>query len=217
MTMAKASTLKSNPTPAVASVKPTKTRLNKDMKAKLLDYMEREFDLRVDDTGLAATFTALVARVNSILRGKYPEEDMTTLRKYNLTRVDSCLRFTILGTERVFGARLLPVGKVSGEVADIPCFGGCYNSEIFPCDKDFETLADRWTNQVEDRRRLVADKRVEYHAFLHACRYLEDVEAVLSLPDEIRKALGAASRSLSIISPDVLSRIKSDFAQGIAA
>lgn len=200
-----------------APAKTTKTRLNKDMKHKLLEYMEHQFDLRIDDTDLAATFTTLVGRANTILRAKYPEEDMHILRKYNLTRVDSCLRFTILGTERVFGARLFPVGKASGEVADIPCVGGCYNSEIFPCDKDFEILADRWTNQVEDRRRLVAEKRVEYHAFLHACRYLEDVEAVLSLPDELRKDLGAASRSLSVISPEVLSRIKTDFAQGVAA
>jgi len=200
-----------------APVKPTKTRLNKDTKHKLLEYMEHQFNLRVDDTDLAATFTFLVARVNTILRAKYPEEDMRTLRKYNLARVDSCLRFTILGTERVFGVRLFPVGKVSGEVADIPCFGGCYNNEIFPCDRDFEILADKWTNQVEDRRRLIADKRVEYHAFLHACRYLEDVEAVLSLPEELRKDLGAASRSLSVISPDVLNRIKSDFAQRATA
>jgi hypothetical protein len=37
------------------------------------------------------------------------------------------------------------------------------------------------------------------------------------LSDEIRRALGAGSRTISIISPDVISRIKSDFAQGVAA
>jgi hypothetical protein len=198
-------------------VKVTKTRINKDQKHQLLNHMEAEFNARIDDTQLAATFTDLVGRVNKILRAKYPEVDMPVLRKYHFVTVDRCLKFTILGSERVIGVRLYPPGQVKGEIADIPCRSGCYNNEIFPCDKDFEILADKWTNQVEARGLLIEKKRGEYQAFLHACRYLEDVEAVLPISEELRKALGAQSRSLSVISPDVISRIKSDFAQGIAA
>jgi hypothetical protein len=179
--------------------------------------MVSEFDARMDDSELSETFIALVSQVNTILRAKYPEEDMPVLRKYKFVRVDTCLRFTILGTERVFGVRLQPPGKVRGEVADIPCMGGCYNGDVYPCDKDFEILADKWTNQLDQRRLLMEKKRVEYQAFLHACRYLEDVEAVLPISEEMRKALGAQSRSLTVINPDIISRIKSDFAQGIAA
>lgn len=215
--MAKKSATKSKAAPAPIPVKPTKTRINKEMKNQLLGHMVSEFDARIDDTELSETFTALVARVNAILRAKYPEADMPVLRKYKLVRVDTCLRFTILGSDRVFGVRLQPPGKVRGEVADIPCMMGCYNHDVYACDKDFEILADKWTNQVEQRRLLMEKKRVEYHAFLHACRNLEEVEAVLPISEELREALGAQSRSLSVINPDIISRIKSDFAQGVAA
>jgi hypothetical protein len=204
--------------PASTLITVPKTRLNKDMKHMLLGHMEAEFEARIDDAALSETYIALLEKVNAILRAKYPEADMPVLRKYKLNRVDTCLRFTILGTERIFGIRLQPPGKVKGDVADIPCTGGCYsNNDIFPCDKDLEILADKWTNQVEERRLLVLKKRGEYQAFLHACRYLEDVEAVLPLSDEVRRVLGAGSRSISTISPDVIERIKSDFAQGVAA
>ena len=215
--MATKSNATRRPVPAPIAVKAPKTRLNKDMKERLLEYMEREVDARIDDSAIQQTFTDLVARVNAILRAKYPEDDMPVLRKYGLNTTDRCLKFTILGSDRVFGVSLFPPGKVNGDIADIPCRGGCYNSEIFPCDKDFEILADKWDKQRDDRKQLVASKRTEYHAFLHACRYLEDVEAVLPISEETRKALGAQSRSLSVINPDIVSRIKSDFAQGVAA
>lgn len=109
--MAKASIAKRKRTSIAEPVKAPKTRLNKDMKAQLLDYMEKAFDARIDDSALQETFTALATGLNAILRAKYPEEDMPVLRKYKLSRTDSCLRFTILGTERVFGVRALAVGK----------------------------------------------------------------------------------------------------------
>ena len=215
--MATKSNAKRKPVPAPAPLKTPKTRINKEMKNQLLGHMVSEFDARMDDTELSETFIALVSQVNAILRAKYPEEDMPVLRKYKVVRVDTCLRFTILGKERVFVVRLQPPGQVRGAVADIPCISGCYNGDVYPCDKDFEILADHWTNQVERRRLLMDHSRVESRAFLHACRYLEDVEAVLPISEEMRKALGAQSRSLTVINPDIISRIKSDFAEGIAA
>jgi hypothetical protein len=158
--MAKTSNSKRKPAPKLITV--PKTRLNKDMKHTPLGHMEAEFEARIDDASLSETYAALLGKVNAILRAKYPEADMPVLRKYKLNRVDTCLRFTILGTDRVFGIRLQPPGKVKGDIADIPCTGGCYsNNDVFPCDKGLEILADKWTNQVEERRLLVQKKRGE--------------------------------------------------------
>ena len=102
-------------------------------------------------------------------------------------------------------------------LVDIPCLRGCYNREIYSCDKDFEALSDTWEKQTEDRRKAIYEKEQEYNGFLLACRYLEEVEAVVPLTEDIRKELGAQSRSLTVINPDVLKRIKSDFAQAEVA
>lgn len=53
----------------------------------------------------------------------------------------------------------------------------------------------------------------EYNTFLLACRYLEEVEAVVPLTEEIRKEIGGQTRALSVINPDVLKRIADDFKQ----
>jgi hypothetical protein len=202
--------------PMPVPVKTPKTRLNRSYKDTLLQYMVKEFEARIDDTALNATRDALLTRVNEALRAKYPEADMAVLRKYKVADVDRCIRFTVLETGRVFSVRFT-LQQADGRLADVPKFGGCYSGDIFPCDKDFEALADSWEKQLADRDELSKKKYAEYRGFIEACRYLEDVEAVVPLSEEIRKVIGANSRSLTVISPDILSRIKSDFANGVAA
>jgi len=209
---------KRKPAPAPMPVKATKTRLTKDMRSTLHHFMVDEFRKRLDRTEIDKTRNALVERANAMLRAKYPEADMPVLRKYEMTRVDSCLRFTLPETGRVFQVSFNPYNLCLGDAAivDIPCMRGCYNNEIYPCDKAFETLADKWEKQVAARQNAFTEKDAEYNGFLLACRYLEEVEAVIPLTEKIRESLGAQSRSLTVISPDVLKRIKSDFAQEAA-
>jgi hypothetical protein len=95
---------------------------------------------------------------------------------------------------------------------DIPRLRGCYNNEIFACDKEFGVLADTFEKQYLDRQAIVTGKEREYRNFLAACRYLDEVEAVVPLTEEIRDRIGAQSRSLTVINPDLLNSIKSDFA-----
>jgi hypothetical protein len=165
------------------------------------------------------TLAALVSRANAILRAKYPEEDMPVLRKYDMVHVDSCLRFSLPESGRVFGVQFSQpnVLRTEAKLVDIPCRSGCYNRDVYACDSAFEALADKWEKQIHDRALLISEKEREHNSFLLSCRYLEDVEAVVPLTEEIRNTIGAQARSLTVINPDVLSRIKSDFAQGVAA
>jgi hypothetical protein len=215
--MAKSSTTKSKPAPAPAPIRVAKTRLNKGHKEAIRDYMEKQFESRIDDSEINQTFAALLEAVNGILRAKYPEANMPTLRKYKLTRVDTCIRFSRTETGRLFYLRFEGQPDIQTRLADIACFGGCYNNDVFACDEKFETLADQWEKMGDDRARRIAEKRAEYRGFLEACRYLEEVEQIVPLSEEIRKTIGAQSRSLTVVNPEVLSRIKSDFAQMAAA
>jgi hypothetical protein len=212
-------TSKQKPALLPMPVKPTKTRLTKTTRDVLHRFMCEQFRARLDRVEIDKTLTSLVDNTNKLLRAKYPEADMPVLRKYKLVRVDTCLKFTVIGTERVFGVRFNQHDVLPGEISvvDIPCMKGCYSGDIYPCDAAFEALADAWEKQLSTRRTTIYDKEREYNGFLLACRYLEEVEAVVPLTEEIRKELGAHGRSLTVINPDILSRIKSDFAQGIAA
>jgi hypothetical protein len=208
MTMPKKSTAK--PTAKPIPVKTPKTRINKGQKELLLGYMEKQFDSRIDDADLNQVTEALLKATNALLREKYPEADMPVLRKYKLTRVDTNLNFNRNETGRFFRLRFGAVQEIETRLADI--VHTYYRNDVFPCDAAFEVLADKWEKAVSDRAVLVSNKRAEYRGFLEACRYLEEVEQIVPLSDEIRKALEAQSRSLTVISPDILSRIRSDFA-----
>jgi hypothetical protein len=201
--------------PSPAPIRAPKTRLNKQHKETLLAYMEKQFDSRIDDTALNRSLDALLPATNALLRAKYPEADMPTLRKYKLTRVDKCLKFNRNDTGRFFYLRFQSVPDIDARLADVVY--GCYRDDVFACDAEFEALADTWEKAVEARTRLLSGKRAEYRGFLEACRYIEDVEQIVPLSDEVRKTLGTQSRSPTVINPELLSSIKSDFAAGVAA
>jgi hypothetical protein len=215
--MTKSSNPKRKPAEALIPARVAKTRLNKTHKETLLGYMEKQFESRIDNTELDRTFALLLEAVNTILRAKYAEADMPTLRKYKLTRVDTCIRFSRNETGRLFYLRFEGQADIQTRLADIACFGGCYHNDVFASDAEFEALADRWEKMCQERAQKISEKRIEYRSFLEACRYMEEVEKIVPLSDEVRKTLGAQGRSLTVINPDVLSRIKSDFAQGVAA
>jgi hypothetical protein len=190
--MTKTSRRKTSPAP----VKAPKTQLTKTMRDTFHRFMVDEFRKRLDRTDIDKTLTGLVEKTNTILRAKYPEGDMPVLRKYEMTRVDSCLKFTILDTQRVFDVSFNPYNLCLGDapLVDIPCLRGCYNHEIYPCDKGFEELADKWEKQIEERRKIIYEKEQEYNGFLAACRHLEEVEAVVPLTEKIRESIGAQGR-----------------------
>jgi hypothetical protein len=93
----------------------------------------------------------------------------------------------------------------------IPCSRRCYSSDTFQATEEIERLSDQLDKQVEARQELLCQKAREYNSFLFACRYLEEVEAVVPLTEEIRKEIGGQTRTLSVINPDVLYRIAEDF------
>jgi len=69
---------------------------------------------------------------------------MPTPRKYNLARVDTCLRFNRNETGKLFYLRFDGQTDIDKRLADVPCRGGCYNNDVFPVDENFEKLADKW-------------------------------------------------------------------------
>jgi hypothetical protein len=214
--MAKLSkTKRQNPNAALQSRTP-KTRVNKTQKDILLASMKDQYESRLDGSVIAINLDELLQGTNAILRARYPEADMVIVRKHKLARIDKCLKFSRTETERMFYIQFEQTPDIEQRLADIACYGGCYNNEVFPCDAAFEELADRREKLVAERSKLISDKVSQYHGFIEACRYLEEVEAVVPLTEEIRNKLGAQSRSLTVISPEVLSGIKADFAQGVA-
>ncbi len=194
----------------------SKLRLTNERRDAILDYMMAQYDEKRDKAAETAALDDLIERINATLRVKYPEADMAVLRRYEVTRKDTCLRFAVLDTGRVFDVNfnrdyeLLEV--VRPRLADIPGAAGCYRSEAFACDQALADAADHWMKLADAARDIRKRKHSEYRTFLYAAKTLDEVEEVVPLPEELRRKLGVAN-ALIALSEDAVAGIKADFAK----
>jgi len=178
------------------------------MRANLRQHMNKRFLQAFDGSKIKEKLDELVKHVNAVLRAKYPEADVVVFRRYDQARRDYCIKFQSANGPRIFTAMLNEAGE---DVADIPKLRGCYSGNTFQATEEIEKVSDQLDKLVEARQELLRQKDREYNGFLLACRYLEEVEAVVPLTDEFRKELGAQTKALAVINPDIISRIAADF------
>ncbi|MGE4043410.1 MAG: hypothetical protein AB7F35_01060 [Acetobacteraceae bacterium] len=189
------------------------TRLSNEKREKILSYMMDEYERKRDKGEEATTLAVLVQKLNILLRSRFPEKDMVVLRKYKMSRVDTCLKFAVLDTGRVFEVRFPPRFDFGNTpLADIPGYMGCYNSEVFPCDPSLAEASDEWSAAREKVEKARRERQSGYQAFIYAAKTLEDVEAVVPLPAALRASLGATPNALVAANEKTLASIREDFA-----
>jgi hypothetical protein len=151
----------------------------------------------------------MIAGANLAILAKYPEADMAILRKYDSTRHDRCLRFQF------------PSGRVDGFnfpyadeecLADLPYGRGCNNRDVFVVDEAFEKAFDGYAVAKKANDAAFNKKYADYNALIQTVKSVEDVLEVMPLPDALLERLSVQRQSLVAISPEVLDRIKADFA-----
>lgn len=150
----------------------------------------------------------MLREANAAIRKKYPEEEMAVLRKYDLARVDRCLKIQ------------MPSGRVDGfsfnadcAVADIAYNRHCsyLNSDVFPVSEAFEKAFDLHAQHKSDADKLQQEKYGQFVSFLNACKTVDDVLEVIPLPEDIRKRLGADSTALVAVTPETVKSLKATF------
>lgn len=185
-----------------------KTRLTKERRQLIEDFGLKHIAASIDRTKQQKQLAIMVAEANAAIRAKYPESDMAVLRKYNLQRIDRCLKFSF------------PSGRVDGyyfgsddAVADMPYKAGCHYStnDVFPVSVAFEKAFDEHARLKSELDKLHDQKRSEFWGFLNACQSVEDVLEVIPLPDDLRKRLGHSSTALVAVTPESVKSLKATF------
>ncbi len=194
-----------------------KKRLNKDHREQVISWMIKE---KIEKVGINKELNKLqlniIDIINVILRKYYPEEDMIILRKYKLSRQDICLKFstpegglfTIDFDYRFDGDQKIIAKE---KIVDIVCSGGCYNNTVFETTNKLRDLYNSFDNLYNDLYKKANKKESEYRTFINNCKYLEEVEAIVTLPDDIREYINGKSTAITIINPDLITSIKEDF------
>jgi len=70
-----------------------------------------------------------------------------------------------------------------------------------------ETLQDK----INELKEFTRKKEREYTSFLNVCKYVEDVEAVIPLPEKIRAKVYGSNNSMVAINPEIVQSIAADF------
>jgi hypothetical protein len=185
-----------------------KIALSNTRRDVIREYGLKHIKTSIDRSKEQKQLAIMLKEANAAIRSKYPEAEMAVLRKYDLARVDRCLKFQ------------MPSGRVDGftfnadcEVADIPYNRHCsyYNSTVFPVSEAFEKAFDAHAKHKAEADKLQQEKIDQFTSFLIACKTVEDFIDVIPLPEDIRKRLGADSTALVAVTPETVKSLKATF------
>jgi hypothetical protein len=126
--------------------------------------------------------------------------------------VDNCLRLVNNDSGQVFGVLSDYREYDKGRLADMPHGAGCRQSEAFPVSASAQKIIEAYTAKSEDQKAEHSKKRQEYFSFLAACKTVEDVDAVVPLPDDL-KSRYLSGCALVAINPDVIALIRQEFSK----
>lgn len=185
--------------------------LNKTHRDALERLANQLVHATADKTKVDAAYTACASMVSRIVKTKYPEADMKVLEKYGAGRKDACI--------------FLSAG-----------YGGYERFSFRDNDERIPYVPDRYCNNR--RPHLLNDDQVEvYEAFKKAdaefradtarrfkdyctlitnARTFEELVEIWPAADQLREKICGTSRVVSVMSDDVLARIKADAANSIA-
>ncbi len=89
--------------------------------------------------------------------------------------------------------------------------GGCNNNTVFEGTKELKKVIDKFDLAVEEFTKFSKQKMSDYSSFVDTCKNLEDIEAVIPLPEELRTRITGKTSALVCINPDIIKSIASDF------
>jgi hypothetical protein len=189
-----------------------KTKLLQSTRESLLEWMFKQAEDKLK-AKLSKVEAKAIEAANKAIRVKYPEKDMEVLRKYKCTRRDNCLRF-VTDDGHFFGVEFEYEEQKGDRLADLPMSGGCRQDDVFPASTAAQNAMEAYTKQRDDGREDLKKKRREYFSFLAACKFVEDVDEVVKLPDDLRQRYFTGG-ALVALNPDVVASIKSDFKSSV--
>lgn len=189
-----------------------KTKLSQWKRQVVLEWMEKEklenCKMKKD---VIKTLQDLCKQINKVLTKAYPESDMIILKKYGCTTVDYCLKFSCLDGSDVFGIQICYSYQDVCGLQAIPYTSGCSKSKIYEAPKTLKAAIEDYKAQDEKWEAFYKEKMKKYRSFLNVCKYVEDIETAITMPEDLKVRINANNTSLVAINPEIVATIKDDF------
>lgn len=145
--------------------------------------------------------------VSPLVRGcvykKYPKKDMEVCAKYGVAKVDDCidLQLTEGGVDRFhFTTETGPL-----------VVKRTYHGQVYAADEQTTAAFHNWKKIRENHEIKLKALRADYLALIKGARTLEEIVEIW--PEAASVMMYARSQALTVLSQDVINRIKTDVAR----
>lgn len=189
-------------------------RLSQYNRDDLSRFAKKQITSTADTTQLDAAYERAAQAVHDALVEKYPQKDMKVLQRYDAASADACI-YVSSGyynyDQFCFrnGDTRIPLRPGSA--------GGCNSRNAFMLEGDkleaWEAYKDaQKAHETEVKRRLS-----DFNALIQNVKTFNEVADVWPAAEAMRESIVGSGTSLTVLSNDVVSRIKADAAAELIA
>ncbi|HVJ31609.1 MAG TPA: hypothetical protein VND94_00720 [Terriglobia bacterium] len=180
-----------------------KTRLTQWLRDKMLDKAKEQMVVTKEKAALDKAYAKCAPLVRKVVIAKFPVSDMDILAKYDLIRIDECIKL------RLTAGGIVGFNFEQADAVRVPHHYGC-GSRIYEADEKLTKAHEDWSAAKDALDAAIAAKTADYRALISGSRYLEEIEAVWPGASFIRPLIG---RNLpATLSPDIIARVTADVA-----
>lgn len=178
-------------------------RMNDALRERLNKLVETTVTFPDLDSAIDQLYRDAAPLVWKAVEAKYPQKDMKICAKYEAASVDDCidLQLTAGGVNRFHfrkGTGPLVVKKT-------------YHNQVYLADEDTTNAVLAWLDAVDKRNENVKAVQNDYRALIKSARTLEEIIEIWPQAEEVSQY--ARSQALTVLSEDVIARIKADAAK----
>ena len=187
-------------------------RLSGYDREKLVALARKHIAATADTTALDETYERAADHISRVVAAKWPQKDMAVLAKYDVADADACIYASTGGGD---------YGQFHFRAGDkrIPLRPKRRHCSSHPVLLEGEAAdAYRAHEQAEKAHKATQAQRLnDFKALIEGSRSFNEIEAVWPAASELRSSIVGESAALTVLSEDVVARIKADPAFAVAA
>jgi hypothetical protein len=178
-------------------------RMNDALRQRLGTLVDQTIGLPELDVKLQQAYAAAEPLVRGAVEVKYPVKDMRVCAKYEAAGPDDCIKLSLAAG----GVQQFDFAKGTGPLVAKKTYQG----QVYLADQATTNAVLNWITARDEQMRRTKMVRADYHALIRGARTLEEIIEIWPAADTVSEF--ARSRALTVLSEDVVARIRADVAR----
>ncbi len=178
-------------------------RLNDGLRKRLYELVTTTVKCPAEAARLDQTYSKAAPLVRAIVEAKYPPKDMKICAKYEAASVDDCIKLQLFAG----GVDKFDFSNGSGPLVAKKTYQG----QIYLADEPTTEAFHDWRAARDAFDTALRKKSSDYNTLVKEARTLEEITEIWPEADAVREY--ARSRALSVLTDEMVARIKADVAE----